>query len=354
MASGSFEIDSYSWFRSLPLSNCVTAYPQGTMFAVGECAFMNPYTFYQYQSSVGFTDTSTLSNALISTNANSLMSTTANLQSNINYNRRQIVSSIPLMRWISAATIETFPFTYESTFLNLNSNVTSTILSTFIFPFISSGNFGTITSNIYPSCAPYSLFSTINVTTSTFTSTSISSISSNFISTLPSAVSSLFARSEVFDFVCTFSTTTYSNLNILFSNVWLGPALAYEIGSQSNDVIVDYQYSIYISTSFNSMTWLSSLGQFAYPNTVTEDGYDGANTTTRIGDRVYNEIHVKQHFRPDGSAQTQIIDSFVTNSNFYTTVFLQSSIGATGPGEIFVDIFAPGTNNYFFTLVPRN
>jgi hypothetical protein len=353
MASGSFEIDSYSWFRSLPLSNCVNAYPQGTMFAVGECAFMKPYTFYQYQSSVGATDTSTLSNALTSTNSADLISTTTSLMSSIDYNRRQIVSTIPLTRWISSGTIETYPFNHNSTILNYNFSTSSTIQSSITYQFASSGLYGYITSNVYPSCAPYSLFSTIPVLASTFTSTTVSSITSNFVSTLPSVVSSIVVPSEIFDFKSTIRTSNYADLRIIFSNVWITPEIRTFVESGRYDVFVDYQYSIYVSTTFDSMTWVSTLGRFGYPFTVPEPGeYRGVNTATRVGNLQYSEIHVKQMFSSNSDG-TSIVNAEGFNSNFYPTVLLQSSIHATGTGEIFVDIFSPGANNYTFTLVPR-
>ena len=353
MASGSFEIDSYSWFRSLPLSNCVNAYPQGTLFAVGDCAFLKPYTFYEYQSSVGFIDTSTLSNALTSTTTANLNSTTAALMSSIDYNRRQIVSTIPLMRWISSGTIETYPIIHDSTILNYNFSTSSTIQSSITYQFASSGLFGYITSNVYPSCAPYSLFSTIPVLASTFTSTTVSSITSNFVSTLPSVISSVVVPSEIFDFRSTIRTSNYADLNIVFSNVWITPEIRTLVESSNYDVFVDYQYSIYVSTNLDSMTWVSTLGRFGYPYTQSNtNGYTGVNTATRIGNLQYSEIHVKQMFSPEPTGVT-IINSEGSNTNFYPTVLLQSSIHATGTGEIFVDIFSPGANNYTFTLVPR-
>jgi hypothetical protein len=352
MASGSFEIDSYSWYRNLPLSNCANAYPQGTMFAVGECAFMKPYTFYQYQSSVGFIDTSTLSNVLTSTTTANLNSTTVSLMSSIDYNRRQIVSTIPLTRWISSGTIETYPFTHLSTIQPYNFSTSSTIQSSITFQFPSSGLFGYITSNLYPSCAPYSLFSTIPVLASTFTSTTVSSITSNFVSTLPSVISSVIVPSEIFDFRSTVRANTYSDLKIVFSNVWLGNLSSF-IGSDRYDVFVDYQYSIYVSTNTDPVTWVSTLGRFSYPETKDNtNGYRGVNTATRVGNLQYSEVHAKQMLTTNDT-NTQLLPSIGANSNFYPTVLLQSSIHATGTGEIFVDIFAPGANNYTFTLVPR-
>jgi hypothetical protein len=352
MASGSFEIDTYSWFRSLPLSNCVNGYPQGTMFAVGDCTFLNPYTFYQYQSSVGAIDTSTLSNVLTSTANANLISTTSGLMSSIDYNRRQIVSTIPLMRWISSGTIETYPFTHLSTIAPYNSNAMSTIQSTIPYQFTSSGFFGFITSNLYPSCAPYSLFSTIPVLASTFNSTLVSSISSNYVSTLPSVISSVVVPNQIFNFTSTFSTLNYRDLIIPFSNVWLGEDMTNLIGSQNYNVFVDYQYSIYVSTSRDPVTWVSTFGRLSYTNTVSslvQTNYPV--TSTRIGDGQYSEVHVKQMITPGANATLLITSG--ANSNFYATTRLLSSISAAGPGEIFVDIFSPGANNYTFTLVPR-
>jgi hypothetical protein len=235
----------------------------------------------------------------------------------------------------------------------------STIQSTIPFQFTSSGLFGFITSNLYPSCAPYSLFSTIPITLSTFGSTLVSSISSNYVSTLPSVLSSVVVPSEIFNFRSTFSTLNYSVLNIPFSNVWLGDDMRDLIGTQRYNVFVDYQYSIYVSTNQDPVTWISTFGRFCfdetYPNPSAYSIYPV--TATRVGDRQYSEVHVRQMLTPgDGSALVTVNTLQVpnqANSNFYPTIRLQSSITATGSGEIFVDIFSPGANNYTFTLVPR-
>lgn len=94
MASGSYNIDTFSWYRSLPLSNDTTGYSTGTLFAVGPNTFEVPYTFYQYQSTVGFTDTSTMSVAV----ANYV---DASLQSTVNGIGFNFQSTIPLVKWVS-------------------------------------------------------------------------------------------------------------------------------------------------------------------------------------------------------------------------------------------------------------
>lgn len=94
MSSGSLNIDSFSWYRSLPLSNDTTGYSTGTLFAVGPSSFEVPYTFYQYQSTVGFTDTSTMSVAVANYVNASLQSTVAGIGFNFQ-------STIPLVSWVS-------------------------------------------------------------------------------------------------------------------------------------------------------------------------------------------------------------------------------------------------------------
>ena len=62
MASGSFNIDTFSYRHQLPLSNGYTAFSTGTMFAVGVSSFVNGYSFYDYSYGLcGFPDTSTMS-----------------------------------------------------------------------------------------------------------------------------------------------------------------------------------------------------------------------------------------------------------------------------------------------------
>ncbi len=94
MASGSYNIDSFSWTRSLPLSTNTTGYSTGTLFAVGPSSFEVPYSFYQYQSTVGFSDTSTLSNAIGNVLSTSFTST-------VNGIGFTFQSTIPLVRWVS-------------------------------------------------------------------------------------------------------------------------------------------------------------------------------------------------------------------------------------------------------------
>lgn len=94
MASGSYNIDTFSWYRSLPLSTNTTAYSTLTMFAVGPSSFEQAYTFYQYTWSNGFPDTSTFSTSITTFINDSFISTNQSMG-------KQFVSTVPLTQWIS-------------------------------------------------------------------------------------------------------------------------------------------------------------------------------------------------------------------------------------------------------------
>lgn len=64
MASGSFEIATFSWERQIPLSTNTTAYSTLTTFATDTDGFMRPFSFYQYTTASGFPDTSTFSTSI--------------------------------------------------------------------------------------------------------------------------------------------------------------------------------------------------------------------------------------------------------------------------------------------------
>jgi hypothetical protein len=358
MASGSFEIDTFSWYRSLPTNGCGEPYSTGTLFAVGECAFLKPYTFWQYQSTVGFADTSTLSVNMTEYINSNFVSTTQNLINYVGSNARQIVSTIPLMRWISTQTgsndyIETYPFRYLSQFTTILSTIPSTLQSTFLSTLNSTGIFGFSTINIYPTCAPYSLFSTIPITFSTFLSTiGPSTINFTFQSTIGpnpgNPVSSIFARAEIFDFQSTNVGSNYP-LRIQTSNLWLGEDMRDLINTQNYNVFVESQYSLYVSTNKDPFTWVSTTGGFDSTNRQLGDlGYTGRTTVTRIKNENYMEVYSKLMYTPD-QLDTQL---GVDNSNFYLDISLRSTTQHTESGDVFMDVYAPGENNFTFTLVP--
>lgn len=350
MSSGSYEIDTYSWYRSLPLSNQINAYQTGTLFAVGDCAFLKPYTFYDYQSTVGFTDTSTLSNVIVNYSQSTLQSAVSTLNSNIDYNRRQIVSTIPLVRWVSTSFTSYTPFTFQSSFPSILSTATSSFQSTVPFTILSTGLFGFAQSNIYPNCSPYTLFSTIPVLTSTFSGVSTIRFNSNFTSTIPGPLlSSVNAPGFITNFQSTLRASNFPyTLNL--PPVWLGRQIQDILDTRQYNAFVECQYSLYISTNTSLPYWISSVGAFALNNRpLGQNGYLGATTTTRAGQLQMSEIHAKQMFIPEAN-YSQIA---VNNSNYNMNIVLTSSINSVGSADLYVDVFVPGENNFTFTLVPR-
>lgn len=352
MASGSYEIDTFSWYKSFPLSTPTHGFSTGTLFAVGNCGFMSPFTFYQYQSTVGFTDTSTMSVSFTNYVCTSLTSTTNSLLSTIGSNARTYMSTIPLTRWISASTVLTNPFTFPSTFPIVQSTCGSTITSTIQDTFISTGLFGFSTINAYEncpiSCPPYTYPSTIPVLASTFTSTLLSSVTSNFVSSgaFGPLTSSFFAPSFPFDFTSTYTETSVTLPYVLqTSNLWLGEGLSNLIYNKQYDVWAEYQYSITLTnTGADPYVWVSTVGVF---NTTTVLNV-GRTTINRIGTSNTFEIYTKQMFKSQGLGSEEYLP-FLT-SNFHIELnFFSSITTSTMPSY---DIFIPGQNNFTFTLVP--
>lgn len=106
MASGSFNIDTFSYRRQLPLSNEYTPYSTATMFAIGPSSFLQGYSFYDYTTGVlGLPDASTMSvnfTRLVCTQISTVYANEENL-----YN------------FVSTQAIINTPFSY--TFSNLSS-----------------------------------------------------------------------------------------------------------------------------------------------------------------------------------------------------------------------------------------
>ena len=352
MSSGSYEIDTFSWYKSFPLSNDSIGYSTGTLFAVGNCGFMSPFTWYQYTSTVGFPDTSTMSVNFTNYVCTSLASTTTSLLSTIGSNLRSYMSTIPLTRWISSTTIQTNPFTYPSSFFIAQSTCGSTIASTFTNQFNSTGLFGYSTINAYAncpiSCPPYTYPSTIPVLASTFTSTTVSSVTSNFISIgqFGYITSSLNAPAFLFDFTSTYTDNSISTPYLMLtSNVWLGDSMSNLINSKQYDVWVEYQYSIKLANSgAEPYFWVSTTGVF----NSTDTRNIGRTTVNRVGPSNYFEIYTKQMFNPQHIGTEQYLP--YQSSNFHIELQFFSSVGITTMPTY--DIFVPGQNNFTFTLVP--
>ncbi len=352
MASGSYEIDTFSWYKSFPLSNDANGYSTGTLFAVGNCGFMSPFTWYQYTSTVGFPDTSTMSVNFTQFVCTSLQSTTGSLLSTIGSNLRSYMSTVPLTRWVSAAVTLTEPFTYPSTYNILQSTCGSTITSTFTNQFLSTGLFGFSTINSYAncpvSCPPYVYPSTIPVLTSTFISSTVSSVTSNFVSSgqFGPLLSSVNAPSFLFDFTSTYTGTTETiPYTMRTSNLWLGEGLTTLMNSRNYDVWVEAQYSLYLHNAADSVYWISTTGVF---NEI--DGTNkGRTVVNRGGASNYFQIYDKWMFNPARSGLQNNMPPYITN--FHLELFFSTNTSASNTMPKY-DIFIPGQNNFTFTLVP--
>jgi hypothetical protein len=86
MASGSFNINTFSYRHQLPLSNEYTAFSTGTMFAVGFSSFTEGYSFYDYSYGLcGFPDTSTMSVSMTRLMSTAFSTTMNNFSNIVNY-----------------------------------------------------------------------------------------------------------------------------------------------------------------------------------------------------------------------------------------------------------------------------
>lgn len=92
MASGSFEIDTFSWRQSLPLSTNTTAYSTCTTFITGSTGFLEPNSLYQFTTKSGFQDPSTLTQRF-----------NTGLTSTYNAIGRTYISTVPTADWSSNA-----------------------------------------------------------------------------------------------------------------------------------------------------------------------------------------------------------------------------------------------------------
>ena len=288
MSSGNFETLFFQ--KAVPLIDDVTGYSTLTMFAVGPNGYLEGHSFYDYQSTCGFQDSSTLTTLVnaefnstltsqISTLNLNIASTIAHVNSNIAFIGKTYVSTIPLMEWVSSTTVTNYPFYYNSTFLN---GVSTGVLA-----------------KSYPI---------------------------NFAST---------------------GMIQYSS-SIITNSFWLGNDLSDLINSRKYSVYADIQYSLYLSANTTSFTWVSTLGVFnQLDNPSYTYGNKGVSFTTRIGNINYSHINTSLVFNPQTLGYNTQIP--INVSNFHFEIYLTSSIATSRPA---FDIFMPGYNNVTFTLVP--
>jgi hypothetical protein len=117
------------------------------------------------------------------------------------------------------------------------------------------------------------------------------------------------------------------------------------IASKQYDVFVDFQYNLYLSTPYDTFTWVSTTGYIG-SNAATI----GRQVTTRVGNRDYDTIRQTLTFAPQPLATQDQIGQ--NPSSFFFTLDLLSTPAATNAKSPAFDIYIPGANNYVFTLVP--
>lgn len=133
MASGSFNIDTFSYRHQLPLSNEYTAFSTGTMFAVGFSSFTQGYSFYDYSYGLcGFPDTSTMSVSMtrlmstaFSTTMNNFSNVVSYLSTDSVYNRTFQYTFTNTSTFLSTAATTTgnYPLEFVGPTLNLRNGI---------------------------------------------------------------------------------------------------------------------------------------------------------------------------------------------------------------------------------------
>jgi len=332
MASGSFNINTFSRYGELPLANTVIPYSSLTMFAVGKNSLLSPYSFYDYTNASGFMDTSTMQTVLQS----SIVST-------IRDTPKTFVSTIPYTKWVSSTTVQTNPLYYTSTFQLTTSTIPVSVQATYRSTFVST---------IYP--PPTVLYPS---STPVYPNPFLSTIPYLFQSTIPYFVSTsrsfgpivstgVLAASYPFDFVSSYSGTSVQYpYCIQTSNVWLGDTMSQYINSKQYNVFVNCQYSLWLSTSTTPYSWIDTTGYFG-----TGNGIVGQTCRSRVGDSTYTQITNTFMYNPEPLGyQTQIGPN---TSNFSLSICIRSTIQTTSSNIPSFDIFIPGNNNFTITLVP--
>lgn len=315
----------------MPLQNDTIPYSTLTMFAVGSNSFMAPYSFYDYTTASGFMDTSTLQTVIQSS-----------IVSSIQGNLKTHVSTIPYTQWVSSTTVQTKPFYYSSTFQVTASTIVSSIQQT--FP-------STVLSTIYapprifyPSGSPIYPNPFVSTYTYLFQST-IPSFVSTSVSFGPIVSTGVLAASYPFDFITTSSDNSYPIL-IRTPNVWLGDTVSQWVNSKQYTISVNCQYSLLLSSSTTSYTWVSTTAYLGNAiGSLNQIGLTGPTATTRVGDRTYTQITNTFSFSDSSIG--------LNTSNFFLGIVLQSSITETSSNAPTYDLFIPGNTNFTFTCVPK-
>ena len=247
MSSGNFETLFFQ--KAVPLINDVTGYSTLTLFAVGSNGYLEGQSFYRYQSTCGFQDSSTLTTVLTKTFNSTLTSTVTAINNSIEFIGKTYISTIPLVQWVSSQTITNYPYYYNSTFF--------------------------------------------------------SSLVSSFVST------GVLASSYIFDFAST-GKLQYGS-TITTPSFWLGSNLSGLINSVMYTTYVNFEYSLSVSTNttFSWVSTLGIFNQLDDPSYIY--GNKGVSFTTRIGNSQYSHINTTLLFNPQTPGYNTEIPINVSN-----------------------------------------
>jgi hypothetical protein len=135
--------------------------------------------------------------------------------------------------------------------------------------------------------------------------------------------------------------------SILTPNLWIGTGLTNLINTGNYNVYVKFDYSLYLSTSYDTFTFVDTLGSLNdLGNPLFTYGNKGSLTTTRVGNNTYTQINANLLFNPNPLQMPANI------SNFQIQINLNSTINATSNLPPYFDIYIPSENNFVITLCP--
>jgi hypothetical protein len=240
---------------------------------------------------------------------------------------------------ISSYTINTYPFYFNSSFVSsYTSSIPLTIVSS------NSTFLSTSVSSVSVITFPY-------IFNSSLVSSYTSSVGLTIISTLTNALSSfistgVLANSYYSDFINSGIGFEYPG-TILTQNLWLGTGLTNLINTGNYNVYVNFDYSLYLSTTYDNFTWVNTQGSLnALGNPLFTFGNKGSSNTMRVGNSSYTQVNANLLFNPNPSQMPANI------SNFQLQIILNSSINATSILPPYYNIYIPAQNNFVVTLQP--
>jgi len=125
--SSSGKFNTIYFQNAFPLSTITAGYPALTTLAVGNNGYLQPYSFYSYQSTSGFTDTSTITSGIssyidnqissvIQNISSSLSTLTCSLSNNLTTSLNNTINIIPKTKFYSINNNKNFVSTYNGNY----------------------------------------------------------------------------------------------------------------------------------------------------------------------------------------------------------------------------------------------